>query len=419
MEKEKETKPLKVLFCSWVNIAHSYAIVNCFQLIHLYKNYGPNGIIKKNSIEIYIQEEEYYNNKWYNKKNLVYSKDYNEIIKSLAIWDKKIKMDLIYRITYPYNIDPLPLDIPKCIFYTSEFSKLTNEYFKGIDGDKFEYITMSNNLYFTSPSIWSSKGLNNYISETKNRVITHGVDTTIFFKDDSKRKLIREKYNIKDSDILMINIGATTTNKGILLIIQALHILVNKMDKKEYKVMFKGSDDLYECTMFIKSYFNYFIQNKIILETEMNYLIDNHIIFTNKTLSYSVINDLFNACDLYISPYLAEGYGLTMLESITSGLNVLVPKTGSTKEYIESIYENGGKDFITYVKSEVVMDMDSKFCQNTIKIEDLVNTILISNFKKKHDENNYNKMIKYIEKNFSWNYVSTLLIDYFKYIVKN
>ena len=47
-----EEKSLSILFCGWINIPHSYAIVNCFQLVHLYKNYGPNGKIKKNKILI-------------------------------------------------------------------------------------------------------------------------------------------------------------------------------------------------------------------------------------------------------------------------------------------------------------------------------------------------------------------------------
>ena len=41
---------------------------------------------------------------------------------------------------------------------------------------------------------------------------------------------------------------------------------------------------------------------------------------------------------LYISPYLAEGFGLTMLEALASGLRVLVPRTGSASDYIDPIY---------------------------------------------------------------------------------
>ena len=43
---------MRLLVQGWFNIPHSYAIVNCFQLVHLYKNY-------KEKVEIYIEEMEY------------------------------------------------------------------------------------------------------------------------------------------------------------------------------------------------------------------------------------------------------------------------------------------------------------------------------------------------------------------------
>lgn len=428
--KEKETS-LKVLFEGWIEIPHSYAICFCFQIIHLYKNYGPNGIIKKNAIDIYVKESEYYNVEWNNKKKLVYTEEYNNILKNLKKWNGE-KIDLIYRQTYPYNINVTTenKDIPKCVFYTSEFAQLNKIYFQleiPTSIEQFdEYISLFlkqfNNIYFTSPSEWSSRGMIKYIDnkETtpRNRIITHGVDTSIFKKEITNRESIRKMYNIKEDDILMINIGAMTTNKGILLILEVLDILVNKMNKTHYKLMLKGSGDLYKCQQFLEIYFEQFKTQGKMTDKDIDNLLINHIIFTNKTLSYSRINDLFNASDLYISPYLAEGFNLVALETLTSGLNVIVPRTGSTKEFIESIYKNGGSEYITYVDSEVVMDSNG-MCQNQINIQNLLNTILNTDFKKKHYEKNYQEMISFINKELSWNKVSHLLIEYFNFIVEN
>ena len=423
--KKKEKGPIKVLFYSWVNIPHSYALVNCFQLINLYKNYGPDGLIKNNAIDIYIEEAPYYNPEWNKKKKLVYSDEYNNILKNLKIWNKTDIIDLIYSITYPYNINLTneTKDIPKIVFYTSEFQFLTHQYFSLQKPDNInenyydEYIKLFlnqfSNIYFTAPSIWSKNGLNRYLSDSnRNRLITHGVDTSLFYKhnNDTIRNEIRNKYNIKENDIVMINIGAMTTNKGILLILEALHVLVNKMDKIEYKLILKGSEDLYTCTQFLEIYFNQFKEHAKMTKLEIDNLLENHIIFINKTLSYKLINDLFNACDIYLSPYLAEGFGLTMLESLAAGLPILVPITGSTQEYIESIYKNGGDNYITYVSSEVQQNSNGLY-QNMIKVEDVINTLLNTDFKK--EKKNYQQMINYINKELSWNYVSTLLYDYF------
>jgi glycosyltransferase involved in cell wall biosynthesis len=431
--KKRET-PLKVLFEGWVNIPHSYAICFCFQLIHLYKNYGPNGVIKINAIEFYVKEAEYYNPEWNSKKKLVYTEEYNNILNNLKKWDGE-EIDVIYRQTYPYNINVTNenKDIPKCIFYTSEFAQLNSGYFRiekpiSITEDKYdEYIILFlkefNNIYFTSPSEWSSRGMIKYLENKeqspRNRIITHGVDTSIFKKDLSNRELIREKYNIKKNDILMINIGAMTTNKGILLILEVLNILVNKMNKTHYKLMLKGSGDLYKCQEFLEIYFEQFKTQGKMTEKDINNLLNNNIIFTNKTLSYSRINDLYNASDLYISPYLCEGFNLTVLESLSSGLNVLVPRTGSTKEYIEEIYNNDGSEYITYVDSEVAMD-STGMCENIITVENILNTLVLneSKLKLKKPEQIYNKMMKYIKKDLSWDKVSELLFNYFRDILE-
>ena len=36
----KKQEKIKVLFEIWWQIPHSYAVTNCFQLVHLYKNFG-------------------------------------------------------------------------------------------------------------------------------------------------------------------------------------------------------------------------------------------------------------------------------------------------------------------------------------------------------------------------------------------
>ena len=432
MQVKKE--PLKVLFYGWVNIPHSYAIVNCFQLIHLYKNYGPNGL-KGHLLDIYVEEAPYYNPKWNDNKKLVYSDEYNEILKNLNVYPGQGQgqnMDLVYRQTYPYNINLSAddKDIPKCVFYTSEFAQLHSDYFELRKPDNLQkeqydqyiglFLSQFTNIHFTAPSEWSAMGLKRYnINDTRNRIITHGVDSSIFYKhpDSLVRNEIRKMYNIKETDVLMINIGAMTTNKGILLILEALHILVNKLKKVQFKLMLKGSGDLYKCQEFLQSYFTHFKNTGLMSQDDIDNVLKN-IIFTNKTLSYSRINDLFNASDLYVSPYLAEGFNLVSLETITTGLNILVPKTGSTQQFIADIYNNGGKDYITYIDSIVTRDPNG-MCQNQIKVNDLVKTLLEneSRFKTQKSEETYNLMRNYIDKEYSWFKVSELLYDYFNDIV--
>lgn len=418
----QKPKKMRVLFESWFNIPHSYAICNCFQLVHLIKNFSDQ-------IEFYMLEAPYFNPMWYNNKKLVYPKEYNDIISNIKVYNGE-PVDLIYRQTYPYNISVSNENehVPKCVFYTSEFATLDTNYFKVdnlsidlVDDFVKEYLKKYSNIYFMAPSMWSAKGMKKYLplqqESKRNRVVTHGVDTHIFKKDTSRRKETREKYNIKETDIVFINIGSMTRNKGIVLILQTLHLLVNKLNRKEYKLILKGTSDLYQSKLFLEFYFGEMQDKGVITSIEVQNLTTHHIIFMDKTLSYAGINHLFNACDLYISPYHCEGFGLTMLEAISAGLNVLVPITGSTKEYMQDIYNNGGQDYITYISS-YVQNIAGR-CENVIDVHTLVQTILRANFHAPKSDNTYKKMHNYIENNYSWNAVSKMVFDYFKFILQN
>ena len=404
---------ISILFEGWRLLQHSYGNVLAFLLIHLWKQYGPN---KTNEIIFYVRECSYCDINWKNKQKLTYSKEYNRILKNLKQYNGE-KVDIIYRQTYPYNLEPPQTPTltptPVCVFYTSEFAILNNSYFHhDPKQDIRNYLIKNPNFYFTAPSEWSSRGMMEYLDDkTRNKVISHGVDTSIFYRhsNNSIRQQIRRKYNILDNDILLINIGAMTMNKGIFLILEALHHLVN-IKKLPFKLLLKGMTDLYKSREFVDSYINHLGYNTTNLKS--------HIIFVDGTLNYDEINDLFNSADLYISPYLAEGFGLTMLEALASGLRVLVPRTGSASDYIDPIYKNGGEPYIYYVDSVVIQDGAGLY-KNQIDTTNIINILSknIYNIKTTLDDKTYLLLKKYIKNNYSWYKVSTDLYNYFRDII--
>ena len=118
---------------------------------------------------------------------------------------------------------------------------------------------------------------------------------------------------------------------------------------------------------------------------------------------------------------------MTSLESLASGLPVLIPRTGSTKEYISDIYNNGGEKFVYYLDSEVI-NIGNDMRQNNITLQTIINTLVnnepnLRALQKLRNQNendiSYLKMKEYIETNYSWNKVSELLFEYFKYIQNN
>ena len=419
----QENKPiLRVLFRGWTAIPHSYAMVNCFQLLHLHKHF-------QDKVEIYVEEMEYFRAEWNAAKKWVYGDSDNRILQGLTKWSGE-EVDIVYSITYPYNVSDVIVkgkQVPKCVFYTSEFAWLNEGYFGLGSGESFKsdeqvksYLESHPEIFFTAPSVWSAQGIKKYgVPDSNNRVITHGVDTDIFYLQANKsgRKAVRQFYKVKDTDILLVNIGAMTGNKGMILILQVLHELVNKRNFREFKLLLKGTGDLYSSKQFLESYFEQLQRDSVLSKADTDKLLANHIIFSDKTLSYSRINDLFNAADLYISPYLAEGFNLTVLESLAAGLPVLVPETGSTREFINDISTSGldtGK-YVIKLRSQVGQH-PSGMMQNVIELSDLMYTLINNRDRiqelKEQRYVNYYDLQRHIKVNYSWRRVVELLYEY-------
>ena len=379
---------INVLFDGWLNVPHSYAIVNCFQLIHMKKKYGDR-------INMFMREPGYCCKFWV-KNASVYSIEHTQVLNSVNVWNGE-NIDVIYSITYPYNIEPTINNIPKCVFYTAEYSKLTDSHFHPSD----IRLVNNNNLWFTSPSVWSSNGIRELgVPESKNRVITHGVDSDVFYKTDN---IIRELYKIKDSDIVLLHNSTTcATGKGTHLILAMIHHIVNVAKRTEYKLIIKGLIDLYDIKTCIARNLGY-LQ---ITQEEIDYMFNHHIILITEAVSFERMNQIYNMCDLCLSPYLCEGFNLTPLEALATETCVVVPRTGSTKEYIDDIYANGGSTYIHYIDSRVVDIENGKV--NEIKTDDLIDVVL--SFNKR--ERNATRMLEHINREYSWFKVADLLYEY-------
>jgi glycosyltransferase involved in cell wall biosynthesis len=394
---------IAVLFNGWINIPHSYAIVNCMQLIHLYKNFSDK-------ISIYTQELGYFQDNWNAHKQLIYGDEYNEILRSLKTWNGE-HVDLIYSISFPYDVSPSG-NTPKCIFYTSEMLILDTMYFKPRFNNIEEintHLLQNKTLYFTTPSLWSSNGmtLNYDIDKKRNRIIPHGSDANIFKRLSSQtRDNIRANLGITKDTIVLGLFGAMTQNKGIHHLLIAFSNIISVHARTNYKLMLKGNDNLYNSKNNVEMVLNALNLPAKILE---------YILFIGDTIPFSTMNYMYNIVDLYVSPYMAEGFNLSPLEALSTGTRVLVPRTGSTVKYISDIQQNGGNDFITYVDSTINKNIAGQ-SYNNINDADLVSAILSVDFSHELDPST---MISYINKEYSWNKACESLYEYFLYIIEN
>lgn len=324
---------LNILIEGWLDVPHSYAIVNIYQILAL---------LKKGYINVYLDKVPKYNAEWpVVDLDLLVTPQEKKALESLNKPMRDTRIDIIYRISYPINVCPGTMytnstpGSPILVFYTSEFQTLPDSNFcygfKSGMQVGFNYFLeqcKNKNLIPITPSKWSSMALerNGY----KPLVIPHGVDINKYFYSPELKQDFRSRYDIPEDSFVFLNIGAATQNKNVKAIIKAFYKLV-LLEKDVYLVL-KGIEDLYSCEDRIMGYIK-----ELITEGQINKKrwkkVRHRMIYIPDTFDYTQMNELYNGCDCYVSPYIAEGFNMPVLESLACGLPVIVSEGGPTRDF--------------------------------------------------------------------------------------
>jgi|TARA_B100000959_G_C14891223_1_gene586812 glycosyltransferase involved in cell wall biosynthesis len=312
----------KLCIEGWRNINHSFAIVNQRQLLEFVK------------LPIHLRHLDvtFFNKNWNSQKNANgFTPEENLIISSIQSPSSKENFDVVYRITYPYNLDT-SLAKKTFFFGTTEFEHNNKNFINGA----LDKVSKRDDLFVVAPSQWSKEGfIKAGFKDSQIKLINLGVDTKVFFPiNQEERKDVRKQLNIKNDDFVLLSIGAMTENKGIKLLLIAFAIL--RQNNKKIKLILKDQSNLYE--IFAQSHIKALKDSKF--KKLINDELISNIILLSKNLNYQEINDLYGASDCYVSPYLAEGFGLTPLEAAATGTPIVVTKGGSTDDYFDPIMGN-------------------------------------------------------------------------------
>jgi len=163
------------------------------------------------------------------------------------------------------------------------------------------------------------------------KVISHGVDPFTFFPVDPElRTLYRELLGIKPDDFVLLSVSALTENKGIDALLRAF--LTLKQTKPELKLIIKRPGNLYGIS--VQTYLSQLTEPAELRCFSEKYLID--IVEISDNFDFDGMRALYNACDVYVSPYKAEGFNLPSLEAAACGVPILVTKGGATDDYFDS-----------------------------------------------------------------------------------
>ena len=216
--------------------------------------------------------------------------------------------DVIVRHSFPPNWTP-PEQATWVHIQPWEFSHLPLDWIEPLQNNVDEIWAPSNYV----KRVYVNSG----VAEKKIRVIPWGVDSRVFNPDVPSRFLPTKK------SFRFVFVGGTIQRKGYDRVLQA------------YLEEFSPDEDvcLVVKDMGAETFYRYFNLRNETLRARDDPQQPEILYFENRW-TMGQLAGLYTACNCLLLPYRGEGFGLTVLEAMACGIPAIVPRGGSSDDFV-------------------------------------------------------------------------------------
>jgi glycosyltransferase involved in cell wall biosynthesis len=153
--------------------------------------------------------------------------------------------------------------------------------------------------------------------EVENKIydIPNGIWLDVFLNHKIKID-IRKRFNLPNNSIVIISVGRNHIKKGFEYGIKAMKIITQKFNNVYYVIIGRETEKLFPLVKDLG------LEDKVILASEIR----------NK----NELIDCYKTTDIYLSPSLIEGFSLTNLEAMASGLACVVTDVPGNRDVIKN-----------------------------------------------------------------------------------
>jgi glycosyltransferase involved in cell wall biosynthesis len=162
------------------------------------------------------------------------------------------------------------------------------------------------------------------IEPARVHVVPHGVNPRVMHPDPARREETRRALGVADNFVFM-SVGAMTDNKGIDLLLRAFAQVAGTHPGA--RLVLKGADDLYASRARVQ----YMLDALLRAEREA---VASRLVYLGDRRSAREMADLLRAADVYVAPYLAEGFNLPVLEAAACGVPAICTAGGATDDFV-------------------------------------------------------------------------------------
>ena len=187
-------------------------------------------------------------------------------------------------------------------------------------------------------------------SERKITCIPHAPDTPSFLKKDASLCLSRKKQ-----DFSLYYPSSATGNKDHLLLFQAVKMLIENGSSFSLDLSGWETDrfDSENPLIFARA------EKARCFYKENRNILREHVRLHGYA-DYSLIEDLYDACDVVVLPSLYEGFGLGLIEAVARGVRVLC---SDIPPFLEQISFHSLEPYVTTFRSGDIEDLVGQLLQ--------------------------------------------------------
>ncbi len=307
---------MRIIIEGWRFLPHSYAIANQFQMLEM---------LKRPQLEIYHQDMPYISTSWEPITGL-FPQNEETALRNIPHLSPQQPADATLRMYAPFNLNSSTTN-RTATFACNEWGIVTKSIIKGMGVKSFAEAHTQSDTIIITPSHWSKEGfIRSGAEESRVVVVPLGVNPNIYHPlPIDERNTLRQKFGI-DNCFVFLNVGVMcNSSQGIGRLLKAFATIVEYYPAT--KLILKGRDAIFPSRDSIAK------AGKVALtDTEME-RIKSRIIYYGQTLSFLELAQLYQIADAYVSPYLAEGFNLPVLEAAACGLPVICTRGGPTDDF--------------------------------------------------------------------------------------
>ena len=306
-----------ILIEGWRFVSHSYACVNMWQCLEL---------LQRADIDLYHHDTPYFKPEWEPCHHL-FGASATVALQAIRPLGAGKRADLLFRIAYPYCFARASAG-RHYVFGTAEHGMVKPSMVTG--NLPLDQAMADSEAVVVTPSNWSRAGfLRSGAPPERVVVVPHGVNTDVFRPfPEEEREAVRRQLGWQDSFVLL-NVGCMTGNKGVRYLLKAFAVLQERFP--QLKLCMKGLDPLYPSLKLLQ-------ESADLLNAEETARLQSSLVYIGENLSFSDMAKIYNASDAYVSPYIAEGFNLPVLEAAACGLPVICTAGGPTDDFVDPVF---------------------------------------------------------------------------------